>query len=180
MGKIKQEKKVNYPSARFLVEACYQDYSRLHNDYMKLYDKISVALAFAGVVFTLIFNTIDFKSATVKVEGLNTLQVIAFIIHFLCIIFSILLLLFGTCLLFHLLKGKTCQVFKCEDVRNKSIYNEQENDAAVWLIEQYTTCVYEMRPIIEKRQASFQKAMKSIIGSLLFYTGALLLAKGGL
>ena len=38
----------DYPSACFLLDSCVQDYQRLQENYNRIYDKINVALAFAG------------------------------------------------------------------------------------------------------------------------------------
>lgn len=51
-----------YPSAQFLVDACFNDYQRLQDNYSKVYEKTNIALAFVGVVLTIMLTTLDFSS----------------------------------------------------------------------------------------------------------------------
>lgn len=168
-----------YPSAQFLVDSCFQDYMRLQENYNKLYEKLNIALAFAGVVLTLVLGTFDFKPVLVDVMGLQVWEIILLIVHALCAIGSLILLFYGTIRFLILLKGKSIPVFKSEDIRNDEIYREEEQNAAMWLIDKYTICVNELRPIIADKQKVFEKALKTVIVGLILYTVALALGKVG-
>ena len=46
----------DYPSACFLLESCFQDYQRIQDNYNKIYEKINIALAFSGVILTIMYS----------------------------------------------------------------------------------------------------------------------------
>ena len=62
---------VEYPSACFLLESCFQDYQRLQENYNKIYEKINVALAFTGVILTIMLSSFDFSPAMINVEEMK-------------------------------------------------------------------------------------------------------------
>ena len=64
---------VDYPSACFLLDSCVQDYQRLQENYNRIYDKINVALAFAGVILTIMLGTFDFTPASFCVKDMTIL-----------------------------------------------------------------------------------------------------------
>ena len=176
---VQKNSKNEYPSAKLLVEACFQDYMRLQENYNKLYDKLNVALAFSGVVLTLVLGTFDFKPLLVDVSGRQVWEVLLVILHALCIIGSGILLFYGTLRFLLLLTGRQLTVFKSEDIRNDKIYNEKEENAAMWLIDKYTICNNGIRPIIAQKQNAFEQALKAEIIGLILYTAALALGKVG-
>ena len=85
----------------------------------------------------------------------------------------------ATIYLLFLLRGRRIAVFKSEDIRNEEIYRNKESHAAVWLIDQYTRIVNEVRPIVQKKQKAFDNAMVAIIVGIMMYVVAVLLRKGG-
>lgn len=169
----------SYPSAKFLVDACYQDYMRLQENYNKLYDKLNIALAFSGVVLTLVIGTFELNSSRVSISGLKIWEIILLIIHTLSGIGSVILWLYGTICFLFLMKGKQLPVFKSEDVRNSEVYREKEQDAALWLIDKYTICTNELRLIIADKQEKFEKALNAVTIGLILYSVALVLRKVG-
>lgn len=50
------------------------------------------------------------------------------------------------------MKGKDIPVFNSVDVRDAELYREDNETAAMWLIDKYTSVVFELRPIVEKKQ----------------------------
>lgn len=50
------------------------------------------------------------------------------------------------------MKGKDIPVFNSVDVRDAELYREDNETAAMWLIDKYTLVVFELRPIVEKKQ----------------------------
>ena len=70
-------------------------------------------------------------------------------------------------------------VFKSEDIRNEEIYREKESHAAMWLIDKYTRIVNEVRPVVQKKQEAFDKALVVIIVGIILYVIAIVLRKGG-
>ena len=79
-----------------------------------------------------------------------------------------------------LLKGRMVKVFKSEDIRNNKIYKEEEENAAVWLIDKYTQVTFAMRTIVKKKQKSFDQALQIIIIGIIMYAVSIVLQKGGI
>lgn len=187
-GKVQTEeieenrsKKQNiYPSAVLLVEACYQDYQRIQDNYNKLYEKINVALAFAGVILTIVLGTLDFSHAAVKISGQPLWKIVLMILELLCTVGSVLLIMVSVLWLLMLLKGRMVKIFKSEDIRNNKIYKEEEENAAVWLIDKYTQVTFAMRTIVKKKQKSFDQALQIIIIGIIMYAVSIVLQKGGI
>lgn len=97
----------------------------------------------------------------------------------LCLIRSVISIIVATIYLLTLLRGRTITVFKSEDIRNLEIYREKEPHAAVWLIDKYTRIVEELRPIVQKKQNSFDRAIIIIIVGIIMYAIAAILRNGG-
>ena len=170
---------VDYPSACFLLDSCVQDYQRLQENYNRIYDKINVALAFAGVILTIMLGTFDFTPASFCVKDMTILVLILTVIELLCLVGGMGLTLFSTICLLTLMRGRKIAVFKSEDIRNNEIYREKESHAAMWLIDKYTRIVDEVRPVGQKKQASFDRALIEIIVGIIMYAIAVILRKGG-
>lgn len=180
-NKLSEEsnKKEEYPSACFLLESCIQDYQRIQESYNKIYEKINIVLAFAGIILTIMFGSIDFSSAELNVKDVEVWQLMLTCVKLICLTGSLILLTGSIIFLLTLLRGKKLAVFKSEDIRNCAIYREKDSDAAVWLIDKYTKIVYETRPIVEAKQASFDKALTFIIIAMILYAISAVLSKGG-
>lgn len=170
---------VEYPSACFLLESCFQDYQRLQENYNKIYEKINVALAFTGVILTIMLSSFDFSPAMITVEEMKVWEVMLTSVELLCLVGSLFLIIFSTLYLLTLLRGRKILVFKSEDIRNEEIYRNEESYAALWLIEKYTEIVDSVRPVVQKKQKSFDNALIVIIIGIIMYVLAVLLRKGG-
>lgn len=168
-----------YPSACFLLDSCIQDYQRLQENYNRIYDKINVALAFVGVVLTIMLSSLDFSPAKSCVETMNVATLIITSIELICLVFGLGLTLFSTIYLLILMRGRKIAVFKSEDIRTCEIYKEKEEFAALWLIGKYTQIVNDVRPIVQKKQISFDRAVIAIIAGIILYAIAVILRKGG-
>lgn len=168
-----------YPSACFVLDSCIQDYQRLQENYNRIYDKINVALAFVGVVLTIMLGSLDFSSAELCVKDTSVATLIITSIELVCRIVGLGLMLFSTIYLLILIRGRKIAVFKSEDIRNCEIYKEKEEFAALWLIDKYTKIVNDVRPIVQKKQTSFDKAVIVIIAGIIMYAIAVILQKGG-
>lgn len=177
-GKEKSES-MEYPSACFVLDSCVQDYQRLQESYNRIYDKINVALAFAGVVLTIMLNSLDFSTAKICMKDMTVGNLIMTSIELLCFIGGMGLTFFATIYLLILMRGRKIAVFKSEDIRNCNVYREKESDAAMWLIDKYTKIVNEVRPVVQKKQLSFDKALGAIIVGIIMYVIAAVLRKGG-
>ena len=171
--------KEEYPSAMFLLDGCFQDYQRIQDNYNKIYEKINIALAFAGVVLTVMLGSFDFSSAVSKVNNMKISEVILTSIELVCLIGSMIVIVGAIIYLLTLLRGREIAVFKSEDIRNEEIYRDKETHAAMWLIDKYTKIVYEDRPIVQKKQKSFDRSMVAIIIGIIMYVIAVMLKKGG-
>lgn len=169
----------DYPSACFLLDSCVQDYQRLQENYNRIYDKINVALAFEGVVLTVMLGSLDFSPAKLCVKDMTVVVLIMTLVELICLIGGMGITIFSTIYLLTLMRGRKIAVFKSEDIRNNEIYREKEPHAAVWLIDKYTKIVNEVRPVVQKKQASFDRALITIIVGIIMYAIAIILQKGG-
>lgn len=168
-----------YPSACLLLDSCIQDYQRLQENYNRIYEKTNVALAFAGVVLTIMLGSLDFSPAKLNIKDMTVLDVIMTSIELICLVGSMIMIIVSTVYLLTLLRGRSIAVFKSEDIRNDEIYRNNESHAAVWLIDKYTRIVNEVRPVVQKKQASFDRALITIIIGIILYAVAAILRIGG-
>lgn len=171
--------KSQYPSAQLLVEACFNDYQRLQENYSKVYEKTNIALAFVGVVLTIVLGTLDFSSLSKITGTLNVGQLILVLIDIVCCICGVGFLLVSAIKFLCLLKGKDIPVFNSVDVRDAELYREDTETAAMWLIDKYTSVVFELRPIVEKKQKNFDSTLTMTISGIILYTISVILQKGG-
>ena len=169
----------DYPSACFLLDSCVQDYQRLQENYNRIYDKINVALAFAGVVLTIMLGSFDLTPAKLYVKDMTVASLIMTVVELICLVGGMGLTLFSIVYLLTLLRGRKIAVFKSGDIRNDEVYREKESHAAMWLIDKYTIIVNEVRPVVQKKQASFDRALIIIIIGIIIYTVSVILRKGG-
>ena len=58
IGEEKQA--VQYPSAEFVQQACFEDYHRLIDTYDKIYEKVNVTLAFCGIILLVILGSVNY------------------------------------------------------------------------------------------------------------------------
>lgn len=168
-----------YPSAQFLVDACFNDYQRLQENYSKIYEKTNIALAFVGVVLTIMLTTLDFSSLSKIMGNMNVGQLLLALIEIGCCICGVGLLLISAIKFLYLLKGKDIPVFNSVDVRDAELYRKNNETAAMWLIDKYTLVVFELRPIIEKKQKAFDSTLTMTIGGIILYAISVILQKGG-
>lgn len=169
-----------YPSACFLLESCFQDYQRLQEAYSQIYNKINIALAFAGVALTVMLGSFDFEPAKLLVKDMSVVYLIMVVVEIICLIGGISLTLFSVVYLLLLLRGRKIAVFKSEDIRNEEIYREKESDAALWMIDKYTRIVNDVRPVVQKKQESFDRALIMTIVGIIMHAVSVILQKGGL
>lgn len=168
-----------YPSAQFLVDACFNDYQRLQDNYSKVYEKTNIALAFVGVVLTIMLTTLDFSSLSKIMGNMNVGQLLLVLIEIGCCICGVGLLLISAIKFLYLLKGKDIPVFNSVDVRDVELYREDNETAAMWLIDKYTSVVFELRPIVERKQKAFDSTLTMTIGGIILYSISVILQKGG-
>jgi len=168
-----------YPSAQFLVDACFNDYQRLQDNYSKVYEKTNIALAFVGVVLTIMLTTLDFSSLSEIMGNMNVGQLLLVLIEIGCCICGVGLLLISAIKFLYLLKGKDIPVFNSVDVRDAELYREDNETAAMWLIDKYTSVVFELRPIVERKQKAFDSTLTMTIGGIILYSISVILQKGG-
>jgi predicted membrane protein len=168
-----------YPSAEFLVDACLQDYQRLQENYNKLYEKTNIVLAFVGVVLTIMLGTLDFSSFSKVTSGMKVGQLLLILIEIGCCVCGVGFLIVSAIRFLRLLKSKDVPVFNSVDIRDEKIYEETNETAAMWLIDKYTSVVFEIRPYIEKKQHIFDATLTMTIIGIVLYTISVILQKGG-
>ena len=173
------KKSVKYPAAPILADACFQDYLRLQENYNRLYEKVNIALAFAGVALTLVVSTLDFTHLFSEIAGYRLWMLILRIVYTICEVACVASLFYATVRLLLLLRSKALPVFKSEDVRDKEVNEATEDEAAMWLIDKYTICTHGMRPIVAKKQLVFENALTAIIIGLILFAIVVGIGKAG-
>lgn len=98
-------KSADYPSACLLLDSCIQAYQRLQENYNRIYDKINVALAFAGVVLTIMLGSFDFELDSFCMKDMTAFALIMTSVKLLCLVGGVGLTLFSTIYLLILMRG---------------------------------------------------------------------------
>lgn len=86
----------DYPSACFLLDSCFQDYQRIQDNYNKIYEKINIALAFSGVILTIMLGAFDFSPAKFNVNNMKIWEVILTSIELMCLGGSLIVIVGAT------------------------------------------------------------------------------------
>lgn len=174
MKKVKEK----YPSAVMLMDSCYEDYNRLISTYDKIYDKVNIALAFCGIMLIVIVDKLDYR---ILIELFNEKDPGRF---FFLLLFSIAMFISGICIiisvikLLSLMRSKSLQVFDSIAIRNDKIYEFENDEAALWIIDKYTIIVSSLRDSVMSKQKQFDKAVIITIISILAYLVLIIIEKG--
>lgn len=172
--------KSNYPSAELLQNTCYEDYRRVLDTYDKIYEKVNIALAFSGVILLVVMSSFDYTIITriLSLSKPSNLELFSLLTLLLCSLASAVLIVWSVIQLLLLIRSKKLTVFDSIAVRNEEIYRETKAIASVWLIDKYTQATAALRPVISKKQKSFDSAVLKIIISLLCYAVVVVIQKG--
>lgn len=176
--KVKKEKEI-YPSAKILLEASYQDYIRLLDSYDKINEKVNMILAFIGIILGFFLNYINLKFLNRICLSLKISELLLYLVHSILLFICIITLIYCIVKIFALLKGKYLPVFKSEDIREVDLLKESEENVALWLIDNYTNCSKDIRPIINYKQKELIKVIKATIILTIVMIIILILQKGG-
>ena len=176
--KHRKRKAINYPSAELLQSACYEDYKRLIDTYDKIYDKINIALAFCGVIFLVILSDFDYTLFFSFTANLSKGELFALFVQIICSCTSTVCITWAVIQLLMLVRSKEITVFDSVTIRNDKIYDLTANEAALWLIDKYTSAIPELRTIIHNKQKAFNSVVIKIIVSILTYSVLLISTKG--
>ena len=163
----KKKKKIQYPSAELVQQACFEDYCRLINTYDKIYDKVNITLTFCGVILLVILGSVDYTWIADISKTNSNLE-----------LFSIVFIVWAVIQLLLLMQSKTLSVFDSVDIRNEGIYFWNPDAAAVWLIDKYTIAIAGLRTAIEEKQRKYDSSVIKIIISLILYSLILIIEKG--
>lgn len=169
-----------YPSSKVILEACYQDYIRLMDSYNKIYDKLNILLAVFGLMLGLFIDNVEIDMLFNNSNQLSLWKTCLIFLHFFLLIISVLLFLVCAYKSLKLMMGNKITVFKSEDVRDSEIYRENEETAELWLIEKYTQCSYNLRPVLEKNQKEFKKIVSYLVIGIFIFMIIIFLQKVGL
>ena len=115
-----------------------------------------------------------------KVDDLKIWELVYVFIEVACMILGFILIIIATIKLVLLLKSREVTVFNSVDVRLNEIYKETNENAAMWLIDKYTQATKDMRPIINKKQKTYDRILIMLIIGIIMYVIGIVLQKGGL
>ncbi len=176
---IDEEKKaVQYPSAEFVQQACFEDYHRLIDTYDKIYEKVNVTLAFCGIILLVILGSVNYTYVVDICRTQSNLELFSLLLLLLCSVASAICIIWSVIQLLLLMRSKTLSVFDSIDIRNEEIYRWNPDTAAVWLIDKYTIAIAGLRTAIAKKQKKYDSAVFKVVVALLLYSVVLIIEKG--
>ena len=111
----------------FLLDSCFQDYQRIQDNYNKIYEKINIALAFSGVILTIMLGAFDFSPAKFNVSNMKIWEVILTSIELICLGGSLIVIVGATIYLLFLLKRKKELLFLKVKTLEMKKYTETKN-----------------------------------------------------
>lgn len=179
-GKIiaKKKQEIQYPSAVFVQQACFEDYHRLINTYDKIYEKVNVTLAFCGIILLVILGSVNYTYIADICRTLSNLELCSLLLLLLCSVASAVCIILAVIQLLLLMRSKELPVFDSIAIRNEGIYRWNPDTAAVWLIDKYTKAVSGLRKVIAEKQKKYDAAVTKIVIALLLYSVVLIIEKG--
>lgn len=176
--KKKKDNNNNYPSAVLLQSACYEDYKRLIDTYDKIYNKISIALVFCGVILLGILNSFDYTLIFSFSSEISKKKMLFDILWVVSSYMSAIFIVWALVQLLLLIRSKRMIVFNSVDIYDDEIYKLQENEAALWLIGKYTKSIIELKEVTRDKQKKFDSAVTKLLISVVSYAIFLVLQKG--
>lgn len=166
-----------YPSAELLQSVCADDYKRLIETYDKIYDKISIALAFSGVVLFVVLSGFDYTIVK-DICTANNRELFTILLQLVFSSIGAIFIVWGVIQLLYLLRSKTITLVDSVSIRNDEVYLETSENAAMWLIDKYTIAISELKIINSKKQKSFDSAVTKVIVSIIAYAFVMVIQKG--
>ena len=166
---VRQKEKVRYPSAVLLQSACRENYRDLLDRSNKIYDKISIALGFCGVVLLVILKSFDYTLFLRAISTSKNDEPFSVFIQMICSGLSCICIIWALIQLLLLIRGKQVEVFDSLPIRDKNIYCKAEDKSAVFLIECYSNAIANLYAAIEEKQKSFDTAITKMAVAILSY-----------
>lgn len=176
IGEEKQN--VQYLSAEFLQQACFEDYHRLIDTYDKIYEKVNITLAFCGIILLVIIGSVNYTYVADICRTQSNLELCSLLLLLLCSVASAVCIIWAVIQLLLLMRSKALTVFDSIGIRNEEIYRWNPDAAALWLIDKYTIAVTGLRKVIAEKQKRYDTAVTKIVIALLLYSVVLIIEKG--
>ena len=173
-----EKQKIQYPSAEYVQQACFDDYRRLIDTYDKIYEKVNVTLAFCGVVLLDILGSVNYTYVADICRTQSNLELFTLLLLLLCSVASAVCIIWAVIQLLLLMRSKELSVFDSIDIRNEEIYRWNPDAAAVWLIDKYTIAITGLRTAIAEKQKKYDYAVTKVVIALLLYSVVLIIEKG--
>ena len=179
MSRLKRsvEIKVKYPSAELLQTACRENYRDLLDRYNKIYDKVSIALGFCGVILLVVLNSFDYR-IFIQYIPTTTKQTFSVFVQMICSSVSCICIMWALIQLLLTIRGMQVKVFDSLPIRDKKIYSKSKSISAVFLIESYSEAIEHLNTVISQKQQRFDSAITKIVIAILAYA-LLVISKGG-
>lgn len=167
-----------YPSAELLQEACRDDYLRLINTYDQINNKVNMALAFCGVILVVIINSYDPSKMVAMVSELKGSDKSVYLVLLILSTASISCLTWAVIDCLIQIKSREITVFDSMAIRSERIYEGKPEDAALWLIQNYTVATKSLKGIVDKKQDKFNSTITKIVIALVAYIVYVVVSKG--
>ena len=162
----KMQEEGKYPSSELILNYCGQDYYHQLDLYNKFYAKISILLAFAGVLLGVLINQLELSIPFEKFESSNHIVGYLIILRGIFSCLSILLLIVVVVWQLLLLIGSKFIYFPLAKIQEESMYKDKKEDVALWMALKYIESTESIRSISEKKNRQFNILIKCMIASI--------------
>lgn len=135
----------------------------------KMYDRINIAMSFAGVVLLVILQNFDWKIfLELKNQG-GQGNWFPVLVQALFSFISVVGIIWAEVELLLLIRGQGIGIVDSVEIWNQKLYKELPENAAVWLMAKYAKAVSQAGTINERMQKKFNRAISKIVVSFLLY-----------
>jgi len=177
--KAKVHRKQKYPSAEFLYYVSLEDYKRVLSNYDKIYDRVNIALPVCSAVLIVFLTGIDIKSI-LNWSNYTPLEKVSIAMYAVFSIASAVIMTISVINLLILARSKELKAFDSKSINIESLYKEQIEDSALWILLKHIEIIDNIREQVGKKQKIFNKTITLMIISILAYAFSVLIYKGGL
>lgn len=173
-----KSKKQKYPSAKLVKDTCSDDYKRLLDTYDKIYEKVNIALVLCGVLMTVVVPTFDYTVFIKLMNTNNALEIFSLITYLSVSFCSVLCMVWAVVQLLILMRSKQIITVDTIAMRDDKIYDDEPEEANLWLIDKFTKVIQNLKQVIQDKQQRYNSAIIKIIISVITYAVAVAILKG--
>ena len=174
----KNNKKADYPSAKFLLSICYDEYKMAIDFYDKLNTKIQMILVFCSGLLLVIINNADYTNLIKLFACKDHFKFLVLLVYCICSALSLILIMCVIISLLVLLKGQQITIFDSNSIINEKLYEKIENHSALWIIDRVSKATLEIKKASESKNRRIKSILVMVIISLITFSIAQIIKKG--